>query len=60
MLGYLPIKNTPLTEARGVYKSSLALFRAALDVLLSAVKSIDRLHPCLLALCCQPGQNRLR
>ena len=30
------IKNTPPTEVRGVCKSSLALFRAALDVLLNS------------------------
>nr|DAJ92414.1 MAG TPA: hypothetical protein [Caudoviricetes sp.] len=57
---YLPMKKAPLVETRGAYKSSLALFRAALDVLLSAVKSIDQLHQCRLALCCQPGQSRQR
>lgn len=54
------MKNTPPAEAEGVYKSSLALFRAALDVLLSAVKSIDQHHQCLLALYCQPVQNHQR
>lgn len=52
------MKKAPLVKTRGGYKSSLALFRAALDVLLNAVKSIGQHHQYQLARYCQPGQSR--